>query len=369
MFGPRSMRRRLFLSYLVIVAVVGAVGFFTVRTLTPTLFENRVQARVGATEGRGARAGQTPLSAVTTETQDDYDAALLRALGVAVAAGLGVALVTGFFFSRRLLRHLDEVRDGAGRLAAGDYSHRVPVPGEVELSEVAASINTLAATLDETERTRAQLVGDLAHELRNPLTNIEGYMEGLIDGVLPPTTETFGEVVEEADRLKRLTQDLSLMSRAQEGALEMRSEPHDLAQIAATVAERLRPQFEAAGTALSVKESKRLPIKGDSDRIGQALINIIGNALRHTPAGGTVQVFGRREGDTCVVEIVDNGTGIPPDQLENIFQRFTRLSDGGTGIGLHIARTLARAHAGDITAASDGPATGSTFTLTIPAAD
>jgi signal transduction histidine kinase len=306
---------------------------------------------------------------VSTDLQDDYDAALMSAFGVAIAAGLAVAVGAGFILTRRLLRHLDDVQDGAGRLAAGDYSHRVPVPDEVELAQVATSVNTLAASLDQTERSRARLVSDLAHELRNPLTNIEGYMEGLIDGVLAPTTETFAEVADETDRLKRLTRDLSLLSRAQEGALEMRSERSDLASVAAATSERLRPQFEGAGVALDVVIVDPLPFDGDADRIGQVLTNLIGNAFRHTPAGGTVQVLGHKDANTCVVKIIDNGTGIPSDQLETIFQRFTRLTDGGTGIGLHIARTLARAHGGDIIAISDGPGTGSTFTLTLPAAD
>lgn len=368
MFGPRSMRKRLFLSYLLIVAVVGAVGFLTVRALTPTLYENRVQARQGASGGRGNGPGQQAQTATTTDTQDDYDAALLNALGISMAAGAAVALVAGSLLTRRLLRQLDEVKDGAGRLAAGDYGHRVPIPDETELAEVAVSVNTLAANLDNTERSRAQLVSDLAHELRNPLTNIEGYMEGLIDGVLPPTAETFGEVAEEAHRLKQLTGDLSLLSRAQEGALELRSERLDLAIVAAKVAERLRPQFEGAGVALDVQTSDPLPIDGDADRISQTLINIIGNALRHTPAAGAVQVLGARDGSNCVIDVVDSGAGIPRDQLDKIFERFVRLTDGGTGIGLHVARTLARAHGGDITAASAGPGTGSTFTLTIPAA-
>ena len=220
-----------------------------------------------------------------------------------------------------------------------------------------------------TDEKRAQLVSDLAHELRNPLTTIEGYMEGLIDGVLPANERTFTSVAEEAARLNRLTNDLSLLARAQEAALDLAIEPIDLAEILTTAAERLRPQYQAKGVTLTVNTTSRLAAHGDPDRLTQALINIIGNALTHTPAGGRVAISGWSDSATCRIEVTDTGSGIPEGQLDAIFERFTRVDPNGSGIGigLNIARTIVQAHGGDIIANSDD--TGSTFAIRLPKAN
>jgi histidine kinase len=313
-------------------------------------------------------AAETERNPVPTEIQEEYDRALTGALIVATAIGLVIALALGFLFTRRLLKTLNEVTDGARLLAEGRYDTRVQEPREAELADLAQSVNTLADSLDRTEQTRARLVSDLAHEIRNPLSTIEGYMEGLIDGVLPPSRETYEAVANEAHRLKRLTRDLSTLSKAQEGAIEYTIEDIDLADVARNVVDALRPQYDLNQVSLDMTLDESLPVKGDHDRIAQALTNLVGNALAHTPPDGSVSVTGTAGAGWCMLTIADTGSGIPEEQLETIFERFTRLDRGqpGTGIGLNIARTLVRAHGGDVRASSPGPARGSTFELLLP---
>lgn len=328
---------------------------------------------------RGATAGilaaapltaaqETELVPVPTVIQEEYDKALTTSLLVAVGIGLLIALGLGYFFSGRVLRTIGTVNRSAQRLAAGHYDVRVPEPREAELAELAASVNTLADSLSRTEQSRARLVSDLAHEIRNPLSTIEGYMEGLIDGVLPGDRETYEAVAREAHRLQRLTRDLSTLSKAQEGELTYAREPVDLAAAARSVVEALRLQFEMNDVSLQTDLDADLPVTGDEDRITQALTNLLGNALGHTPPAGLVQVTGASDDGACSIAIADSGEGIPQEQLDIIFDRFTRLDpeQPGTGIGLNIARTLIRGQDGDVVAVSDGPGLGATFTLRLP---
>lgn len=305
---------------------------------------------------------------VPTVIQEEYDKALTTSLLVATGIGLLIALGLGYFFSGRVLRTIGTVNRSAQRLAAGHYDVRVPEPREAELAALVASVNTLADSLSRTEQSRARLVSDLAHEIRNPLSTIEGYIEGLIDGVLPAERETYEAVAREAHRLQRLTRDLSTLSKAQEGELTYATQPVDLAAAARSVVDALNLQFELNDVTLETEMDTELPVMADPDRLAQALTNLLGNALGHTPPGGSVRVIGEATGDTCSIAIRDTGDGIPRDQLEIIFDRFTRLDpeQPGTGIGLNIARTLMRGQGGDVTAASDGPGRGASFTLSLP---
>ncbi len=361
----RSLEGRLIATYVAVVVAVIVAASVTIWLLTPRFFHQRIQAREGGGPGRGGGSGGV---ALPPQVEDSYNEALTIALVVAAIVGIVLAVVLAAWMTRRLLHGLAELGEGTRRLAAGDYQRPVGEPAEAELAALAEAINTLGADLAATERTRAELVSNLAHELRNPLATIEGYMEGLIDGVLPATTDTYGTVAAEAHRLKRLTDDLSLLSRAQEGALDLDLQPIDLADLARAVAERLRPQFDAQEVRLEVHLDQPLEVVADPDRIAQAITNLVGNALGHTPVGGTVTLAGDRADGACRISIADTGAGIPPDQLDAIFDRFTRLHDErtGSGLGLNIARTVAHLHGGDITAHSDGPGTGATFVLTLP---
>ena len=373
MMGHATLRTRILLAQVALVLLVTATGLVAVRLLTPVFFERGLQNRGGSLGGpdgsrwSGSAANQN--LTVSAEIQDAYNDALTKAAIIAGIAGLIAALILGILFTRQLLQRLGEVQHAAHRLAAGDYRSEISPPPEPELADLAVSINTLGATLAATEETRARLMSDVAHEIRNPLTTIEGYMEGLIDGVLPPTVETYTEVADEAHRVKLITDDLSFMSKAQEGVVRYEAIPFDLSELAHSAVERLRPRCDARGVTLQQSLDTALPVTADADRMTQALANLFTNALAHTPEGGTISVVGRRQAGECEIAVSDTGDGIPAEHLDIIFERFTRFRDGpGIGIGLNIARSIAEGHHGSLTAQSEGPGRGATFTLALPEA-
>lgn len=356
MNATRYLRVRLFLSYLLVIAV-GALGALVVTSLlAPPFFQDHLQRMGRGPSGMGAM--------MATEVDDAFASLVQTALLVGVGLSVPGAGLMAVFAARRILRPLDHVREATRRLAAGDYGHRVPVPSEVELAALATDVNTLGEALDRTDRRRVELVGEVAHELRTPLTTIEGYMEGLIDEILPATEETFYAVADEASRLKRLADDLSLLSRTDEQTLALELRDTDLAAVVTRAAERLRTQFDSPRVELELLVADSpLPLHVDPDRISQVFTNLLGNALTHTPSGGTVTVTTLAGDHTTWVDITDTGRGIHADELDRIFERFYRGADNqssaGRGLGLTIARGIARAHGGDIDASSPRTWTGS----------
>lgn len=366
---PRRLRTRLFLSYAVVVAS-GALAMILVgAVVTRTVYEHRIGG-FGLGQGRGqGRNNQVSDAVDERQLTEALDASLWPALLAGTGAALVVAAIVAWFVGSRLLRPLDEVRAATRRMAAGDYAVRVDVPAELELASLAEDVNVLGEHLADTERRRSQLLGEVTHEMRTPLTVIGGHLEGLVDGVLEPDDSTFVLLADEAKRLERLVDDLTLLSRADEGTLTVDLRSMDLAGAVEGVVARLAPQYEHAGVRLEHPSSRPLPVIGDAQRLAQILTNILGNALEHTPSGGTVTVRAGRD-DVTWVEVTDTGEGIAPDQAEAIFERFHRAPSGsarsGRGIGLTIARSLARAHGGDVTASSPGRGRGATFRLTLP---
>ncbi|MEZ5095290.1 MAG: HAMP domain-containing sensor histidine kinase [Nocardioides sp.] len=246
----------------------------------------------------------------------------------------------------------------------------MPRPRELELAELTDDMNTLGRALADTEARRVRLLGEVAHELRTPLTVADGYVEGMIDGVVEPSTQRLGQVAEELRRMRRLADDLSLLSRAEEGRLGLHLAPLDLAVVAGAAAERLRPQAEDAGLDLEVdRPTDPLPLTGDADRLAQVVTNLVGNAVRATPPGGRISVAcGRDGGDLLTVS--DTGEGLTQGDLALVFERFYRVpgarAGAGTGIGLPIARGIVAAHGGTLTATSAGRGLGATFTVRLP---
>ena len=362
-----SLPWRLFISYAVVIVIGAAVAYVTVRLLAPTLFDHQMNMLGGdhmgmGSGGQGGTAGSVQsafLSALTT-------ALLVGVLASAAAAGLAAAFVTS-----RLLRPLNAVRAATRRIAAGRYQASVPVPKVPELAALAGDVNTLATELASTETRRTRLLGEVAHEMRTPLTALEGYMEGLIDGVFAPEPEILGAASDELRRLRRLADDLSALSRAEEQRLDLHPADTDLADLARRAAGRLAPQFSDGHVTLTVHAPGSLPVRADPDRITQILTNIIGNALAATPAAGTVTVDARTTGQRAQVAVSDTGAGLAAEDLERVFERFYRAPgqprrSSGSGIGLTIARNIARAHGGEVTASSAGPGQGATFVLTLP---
>jgi histidine kinase len=357
---------RLIVSHVLVAVLGGLTTFLIVRQVAPSLFDHSLTG-----SGMGPGMGRLQMGTLRAQFGDAVDTALLAGTLVgAAAAGLFGALAAS-----RLVRPLDSVRAATRELAAGRYHTRVPIPREHELAELSADVNLLGQTLAETETRRVQLLGEVAHEMRTPLTVIDGYVEGMIDGVVAPGPEELDRVGEEVRRLRRLTDDLSALSRSDEGRLELKPEARDLREVVVGAAERLRAQAEDASLTLQVDPGPApLPVVVDADRIAQVITNLVGNALRATPAGGTVTVACARSGTEAVAQVTDSGEGLAAAELERVFERFYRVPgrrggrDSGSGIGLTIARGIVAAHGGVLAAASLGAGRGASLTMRLPLA-
>lgn len=357
-----SLRTRLALSHIVVVAVGATTMLIAGNRLSPALVGDHFRQME---EMAGGMMGHSAVVNLEQGILEGFNRALL----IAAAASVVVALIATAVSSSRLLRPLEAIRRATRRLANGDYQHRIESPAETELAALAADVNALAAALEETETRRMRLISEVAHELRTPLATMKGYMEGLIDGVFPPSTEVYAATAREAERLERLASDLAELSRSEEGQVEFDVRRVDLAALARDVVARLRPQFEDGRVELEVTFTGPLWVEADPDRMAQVLTNVVGNALTYTPEGGEVSVHGEQRRGVVRIAVVDTGRGLTPEQIDIVFERFYRADrsvPGGTGIGLTIARSIVQRHGGDITVSSEGPGRGSVFTIEVP---
>ncbi len=306
---------------------------------------------------------------------DTVRAAVIKALVAAALAATGAGLTTSILLAQVILRSLRDLAHSSQRIAAGRYDERVAVPASDELQAVAESFNQMAAALEQIEQRRVAMIGNVAHELRTPLAGIEGYLEGLIDGVIPETAETFLDMQSEVRRLRRLIDDLQTLSRVEAGQITLNFTTFDIQQVIRRVVSQLQPQVLDGCLQVQVDQPDTpLLTRADPDRVAQILLNLLGNAVRYTPEGGCITVHASLSDHRVQVSVTDTGIGIAAEHLPYIFERFYRAdpsrarTSGGSGIGLTIARHLAWAMGGDISAYSAGPGQGSTFTLTLPAA-
>lgn len=353
-----TLRTRLLLSYVVVIVAGAAVILLVTDLLARLLFDHR-------TSGPGLGSGGAHRAAVLHAV---FSTALTQSLLVAAGASLVVAFVAAFVVAGRILRPIEDIRAATRRMVSGEFGTLVPPPLEPELAALVTDVNSLSAALRESDRRRAALIGDVAHELRTPLASARGYVEGLVDGIFT-SEETAAALLQELSRLERLAGDLGEVSRAEEGVFELHIGEEDLAEIARSVVSLLQPGFFAKGVQLDLDVEGSVRVRGDHDRLIQATTNLVRNALEYTPAGGAVRVR-VLDDPRPVLVVADSGVGLTADQLEHVFERFYRVSAaehaGGTGIGLTIARSIARAHGGDVEAASEGRDRGSTFTLSLP---
>jgi len=288
---------------------------------------------------------------------------------VAIVA-LGILAVGGIAAGRAVRRAaapIADVMDAADRVAGGDYSTRVEPRGPGDTRRLARSFNAMAERLETNEARRRELLADIAHELRTPLSVIRGNVEGILDGLYPAEPSRLRPLVDETTKMARLLEDLRTLSTAEAGALRLHREPVDAAALVEDSVAAFHDRAAERGIRL---ESRVDPAAGgleaDPVRLGEVLANLLSNAVRHTPPGGAVAVAARREGARVIFEVTDTGPGIPAEQLQDVFERFVSSSDsGGTGLGLAIAKRLVEAHGGSIEAASD--AGGTTMRFEIPA--
>jgi len=379
----RGLRRhlgwKLFLSYLIIIGVGVLVLASAAELAIPASF-NRHMASMGSM--MGGMMG----SAGTGQQQDaelfsSFQAGVNQALFLAASAATLAAVLVSFLVSRRVVEPVSRMMAASQRIADGHYDERVqlrgtPAPEEMdELDQLGVTFNQMAARLERTEAMRRQLIGDVAHELRTPLSTIKGSLEGLMDGVLVPDEASLMQLHREAERLQRLIDDLQELSRVEARAFELERRPASVEGLVTTAVERIRRQFDDKGVRLEIDLPAGLPtVLADEDRVGQVLMNLLGNALQYTPDGRAVRIRARRVESEVQIEIQDEGTGIPSEHLPHIFTRFYRVdpsrsrAGGGSGIGLTIARHLVEGHGGRIWAQSSGAGKGSSFTFSLPLA-
>ena len=288
-------------------------------------------------------------------------------LGAWVGGALMVAMMSG-----RILSPVRALTGAALRLGRGNLDERVEVRSSDEIGQLGRTFNAMADQLQRGEQQRVRLMSDVAHELRTPLSNVQGYLEAMRDGVLTATPAAIDVVHQQAMHLGRLVEDLGLISQADAGALSLDFEESSLVELAASLVEAFRPASEGKGIALRLAASPELPmVRMDRTRIAQALGNLLDNGVRHTPEGGEVVVSVGQVGDCVQVSVEDTGEGIPEEELEQVFDRFYRVdpsrsrATGGTGLGLTIARQLVEAHGGTIRA-EGRPEGGSRFVFELP---
>jgi histidine kinase len=364
---------KLFLSYMVVLTVGVVVLVVAVLLIAPFAYNRHMMTEGNMPMmGIGGQQGGRGIG-VPGQNYLNFRAGIFEAITYAMLAAVAVALVVSFFFSRSIVAPLRAIMSASQRIAEGHYDERVNAAGHDELAQLAGRFNQMAGQLEQTETMRRRLIGDVSHELRTPLTGIKGYMEGLMDGVLPATPETFQQVFQEADRLSRLVDDLQELSRVESRAYQLDLRPLDAAALMQVAAKRLAHQFQAKDVELALQlPSDHLQILADEDRITQVLTNLLGNALQYTPAAGKVTVSVSQAENFARFSITDTGIGLPPEQLGRIFDRFYRVdksrsrqAGGGSGIGLTIARHIVEAHGGRIWAESTGEGQGSSFHFTL----
>ncbi|MBP6440421.1 MAG: HAMP domain-containing protein [Caldilineaceae bacterium] len=299
-------------------------------------------------------AGMDPAPLVGSVTRTVFVAALIAAL-----AGLLLAAV----LIRQLTRPLVDLTHASRRIAHGDLSVRVPVKSGDEIGELTDTFNQMATSLERQETLRRNLMADVAHELRTPLTGIQGAVEAMQDGVFPADAENLEALHAQVLLLNRLVDDLRTLANAEAGQLTLEKTPVDLTEICRrqVSALQLRAAEHDINLTVAVSGNDDTWVEGDSQRLNQVLLNLLDNALRHTPAGGVVTVAVHTVDDAATVTVADNGPGIPPADLPHVFDRFYRgdrsrnRATGGTGLGLAIARQLVEAHGGRIWVDSPPP--------------
>lgn len=292
-------------------------------------------------------------------------------LWTGLAAGVGGILLVSLL-SRRILAPVRLLSWAAGGVGHGDLTRRVPAAGRDEVGHLARTFNAMADGLQQAEQQRRNLVADVAHELRTPLSNIQGYLEAVKDGLLQPDRATIETIYQQVLQLAHLVEDLGLLALAEAGALRLNCQADSLEDVLRTSVEAVHPRAAARGIALSLVVPSGLTlVVMDRSRIAQVVGNLLENAVQHTPQGGEVTALAEVVGPAARVTVDDTGEGIPPEDQPNVFERFYRVdpsrsrSTGGVGLGLTIAKQLVEAHGGTIRVVST-PGKGSRFSFELP---
>ena len=375
------------------MAVIGVARFIQERQDFESSIERSYQAEISArvrlAEGKRPAAARATIATQQNRRQqlqgsistDTRNTALLVAAGIIAGLTGALLLFSGLIASMR--RPLEELVSAAGRLAAGDRSARVKVGGMSETATLGAAFNEMADELereasqrDRLDRMKDEFVLTASHELRSPLTSVQGFAELLMlerEALSPKQAETVEIILDNSRHLVRLLNDLLDLARSDAGRLTIHPVPIDIGPLVEDVVRTMRAQTEPGGQGLGLEiESELPPARVEPDRIRQVLVNLLTNAHEYCPAGTSIEVTVSRVGAEVEVAVSDDGPGMPKDQLEHIFDRFTRGDAGltqrvgGTGLGLAISKSLVELHGGTIEVSST-PGQGSTFRVRLPA--
>ena len=292
---------------------------------------------------------------------------------VAIVVGV-IAISAGVWMSRSLTKPLSELEDGAGAIAGQDLSHRVPVHGSQEMVAVAIAFNNMAAQLEQEEKLRRNLLADVTHELRHPVHILQGNLQAILDDVYPLNKDEIMRLVDQTQHLSVLVNDLHVLAQAEAQQLPLFKQETDIATLVKQTASSFNPLASARNIDLRVELLGTMPEKVTIDRarMRQAIHNLLDNALRHTPNGGTITVSVEQVQGNLQIWIADTGEGIPADQLPYVFERFYRIDKArsrdrnSTGLGLAIVKAIVEAHESSITVTSPGSGQGSVFIISMP---
>lgn len=355
---------KLFLTHL-LVSLLGLMVVFVVAELAaPAFYQEHIREMVS----QFGQQGDDLHRQLEAGFRNTVTSAILVALPVAVVVGL----LTTHLLMRRIVRSVQGLSEGSQAISSGRYNLRLPEDGKDELALLARSFNRMAKALEEVEKTRVEMITNVAHDLRTPLSALRGYSEGLQDGVMDPETVA-SHILREASHMERLVQDLSLVSKVEAGKVELHVEAVQVSGVLEGALERFRTAFEERQVKLNRLDAPDLFVQADPDRLSQVLNNLLSNALRHTPQGGKVTVGVQRHAHQGIFMVCDNGPGIPLEHQGRIFDRFYRIDthrnrlDGGSGVGLTIVKGLVELMGGEVGVRSRPGNTEFWFTLPLAA--
>ncbi|NJR64632.1 MAG: HAMP domain-containing histidine kinase [Leptolyngbyaceae cyanobacterium CRU_2_3] len=359
-----GLRARLFLSH-IIVMVVGLMTLFTIGKISsPRFFALYLQQ---------FEVGELTVSQVKPKLVRSFEDAWNQGSFWSIAVGASTAGALSYWVTKRIVQPLIQMEEITKKFAAGHLEERVPANDIPEVDQLAASFNRMAASLEDVEQRRRELVGDLTHELRTPLTVLKGYLEGLADGAIEPSADVFQRLSKETTRMQRLVNDVQELSKMEAGYLPIKARSIDLYSLLSSIVQRFADQLAEDSPQMLLDFPSSSPlVLADPERVEQILVNLIGNALRYT-SSGSVTVKAEVNLDKLWISVIDTGQGIAADDLPHVFERFWRAdrsrdrNSGGTGIGLAICRRLVELQGGRIEVKSQ-LGVGSTFRFSLPLA-
>ena len=362
----RSIGTKLLLAFAAIVVLALALTSVIVERSTTDQFESYLTHTQQMEEHH--LAGGQPMMG---QAENDFLSDVRRSLWIAGGLSGLAAVVLALIVSRQLTRPLRRLTAAAGEIAHGNLAVRVNERTQDEAGQVGRAFDTMADALQQQEQARQSFMTDIAHELRNPLSVLRGNLEAIQDGLLEPTPEQVSTLHDQSVALSRLVEDLRTLSLAATGHLEIHRQEIDLRQVAEAVVAGFQPSAAERSISLSLQADELPAVLADPERVGQALRNLIDNALRYTPSGGSVVVSLTAKGGQATVAVADTGGGVAPQDLPHVFDRFYRAdrsrsrATGGSGVGLAIVKQLVEAQGGGVSAQSE-PGRGSTFAFSLP---